>query len=1185
MAEVSSIGPYRLLEPLGHGGMGVVYRARHESTGRAVALKTVRVPAARWLDSIRREIHALTRIRHPGVVRIVDHGVQQGLPWYAMDLLEGETLRHFGQRIWSPYRRLAIPPATPDREGTQQVSATELVQFDSSGTHYEPPEDRLAGLARLSEVPPAAAGELSTVLHLMRRVSATLAFLHGEGFINCDLKPENVLIVDGQPIIIDFGLTSHHPGGYGRELLEAQRGMAGTLPYMSPEQIRGEFVDARSDLYALGCVLYELVVGKAPFTGSPKALISQHLSTEPAPPSALVEGVPPELEHLILKLLEKRLADRFGYADEVAGLLADLSGDVHRLPDYPPARSYLYRPQFAGRAALLAQVREIRDRAATGSGAMVLIGGESGVGKTRFAMEVTCLSPAGTMQIVTSESSLLSPESGRSVGAAPLHALRPLLRAVADRCQEGGPDTTERLLGPRRAVLALYEPLLADVPSRDAVTQPMPLSLEASRQRLFTYLADTLAAFAREQPLLLVLDDIGWADELSLAFLRSLSAEYLSSVPVLILATYRTEDASETVRELAALPHVVSLALPRLDASAVRSMISDMLALREPPAAFVEYVAREAEGNPFFVAEYLRTAVNERLLYRDQLSSWQVLGQDGRSETEYRSLPLPSSLRELIEYRLRNLAPAGQRVGLAAAVLGRETDLDVLLEISDVGDTAAVEGVDELLRRQVLEQPEPGRLRFAHEKLREVIYGHAWPERRRELHARAARALEARLGPRSDGREWAALGHHFAAAQLFEPAARYLKLAADHARATYANGEAIRLYGEAKHQIMEMLLRLAGDSATWERTLIELDEALGDVLVVSGRRDEARLAYDEALARAAQREPELRARLLRKIGKAWESQHAHEQALHFYATAEQALGDDPTHGPAELRDEWIQIQINQLWVYYWLDNVPEMDALIRRLEPVIEQHGSPLQRARFFDTLTMRNLRRDRYVSNEETLLFARRALDACRQSGDLAQQATAQMGLGLALIFNGQVEPALISLEKARAYAERGANPALQARGLTYLGLGARMLGDVERVVTYVEQSERAAAIASARDYVAAAKANRAWVSFKRGDPDTAVAYAREALGIWGSLALVFPLQWMALIPLLQVTFRRDLAQAVDCARRLLAPDQQSLPGDISDALARAVRCWANEDSSGATNALKIAIDLLPAAEAALER
>src|SRR5690606_20244686 len=161
------------------------------------------------------------------VVRIIDHGVQQGLPWYAMDLLEGETLRHFGQRIWSPYRRFSMPPAGPGRQGTQVVSATDLVQLDSTGAHYEPPEDRRSGLARLSEVPPAAAGELSNVLHLMRRVSATLAFLHGEGFINCDLKPENVLLVDNQPIIIDFGLTSHHPGRYGRELLEAQRGKIG----------------------------------------------------------------------------------------------------------------------------------------------------------------------------------------------------------------------------------------------------------------------------------------------------------------------------------------------------------------------------------------------------------------------------------------------------------------------------------------------------------------------------------------------------------------------------------------------------------------------------------------------------------------------------------------------------------------------------------------------------------------------------------------------------------------------------------------------------------------------------------------------------------------------------------------------------------------------------------------------
>src|SRR4051812_17291836 len=86
------IGPYRIIEPLGYGGMGVVMRAQHSVSGHPVALKTVKLPSPLWLHGIRREIQALTRIRHPGIVRILDHGVHQGLPWYAMDLLEGESL-------------------------------------------------------------------------------------------------------------------------------------------------------------------------------------------------------------------------------------------------------------------------------------------------------------------------------------------------------------------------------------------------------------------------------------------------------------------------------------------------------------------------------------------------------------------------------------------------------------------------------------------------------------------------------------------------------------------------------------------------------------------------------------------------------------------------------------------------------------------------------------------------------------------------------------------------------------------------------------------------------------------------------------------------------------------------------------------------------------------------------------
>jgi serine/threonine protein kinase len=1173
--EIGFIGPYRIVEELGAGSMGVVYRARHASSERAVALKTVKVPVPRLLDGIRREIHALTNIRHPGVVRIVDNGVYQGRPWYAMDLLEGESLRSFGKRIWSRYRK-----PWPAVGATEAVSATEGLSADltTSGEPLREPPPRPS--AHVAEQAPAAAGELRAVVQIIRRVCATLAFLHGEGFINRDLKPGNILLVrGGQPVIIDFGLTAYHPGGTGREALEAQRGTEGTIPYMSPEQIRGEFVDARSDLYSVGCLLYELVAGAPPFSGAPRAVLSQHLWSAPVPPSQLVSGVPPALERVILKLLEKGLADRFGHADEVAAELADLGDDVRRLPDFPPARSYLYRPRFVGRDAIVTQLAGLRDSAFAGAGALVLLGGESGVGKTRVAMELTRFAPSARMQIVTSEATTLSSESAAAIGSAPLHTLRPLLQAVADRCQEGGPDVTERLLGDRRSLLALYEPLLAQVPARgSAPPPPLALSVEASRQRLFKYLSETLAALAREQPLLWVLDDLGWADELSLAFLQSLNGEYLAKTPLFILCTYRSEETTDGVAAIAALPHVTHLMLPRLDRGAVQSMVGDMLALPEPPPGFVEFVSRQAEGNPFFVAEYLRTAVTERILYRDQHHSWQLLGRRGGDAEEYESLLLPRSLRELIEQRLRRLSPAARQAGLAAAVLGREADIDVVCEVAALSDDAAVGAMDELLRRQVLEQPEPGRVRFAHDKLREVAYADVGQERLGDFHARAATALETRFADRPEAnRVWATLGHHFASAKRAEPAARYLKLAADHARATHANGEAIRLYREAINQVTQMMLQLTSDGASWNGGLLDLYEALADVLSLGSQRAEARAAYDEALSRTAAERRTARARLYRKVGKTWETQHEHENALINYGLAREVLAAMPVGPSSEARDEWIQVRVDQLWVYYWLNSLREMDVLSRELQPVIERSASPLQRARFLRTQWMRNLRRDRYVAREETVGFARSALAASNESGDAAQILADHFGLGFVLLFHHQPKACAEQLGTAMLMAERGGDLDRQARCLAYLALAARMRGSIEETRTYLDRSVEVAVAAGMRDYVATARANQAWLSLRNRDLAGAIQYAREALEIWRNLTFAFPLQWIALLPRLEAALGlKDVEQAASCAEALLDPSQQLLTGSASDALRRACRSWRGGDRAATVSALEVALKYL---------
>ncbi len=318
-------GPYRVVRPLGHGGMGVVYRAEHVDTGESVALKTVTAPDAGELEALRREIHALRRVDHPGVVRIVAVGVVEGRPWYAMELLEGDTLRSYKRRLagggaaGEPYefptvvRPRSVPPPAGDTGETEEPAPSTV-----------PPVSRATAFTR------AAGGDLPRLLTLIRGVCEALAFVHGLGLVHRDLKPDNVFLRDGgpglppTPVLVDFGLAVSIAGARAHDRYEPGGKLAGSPAYMAPEQIEDAFVDARADLYALGVMLYESVTGTVPFVGSVRQVLAQHLRTLPMPPSGCVVGVPPGLDDLVLHLLQKRPRDRPGYAADVAAALARL---------------------------------------------------------------------------------------------------------------------------------------------------------------------------------------------------------------------------------------------------------------------------------------------------------------------------------------------------------------------------------------------------------------------------------------------------------------------------------------------------------------------------------------------------------------------------------------------------------------------------------------------------------------------------------------------------------------------------------------------------------------------------------------------------------------------------------------------------------------------------------------------
>ena len=922
-----SIGPYRILEVLGRGGMGVVYRAVHPDTGHSAALKTVRVPREGLLQSLRREIHALARIRHPGVVRILDDGLQDGVPWYAMELLEGVTLRHLAARLWSE----ALPAASRSRDRSAPARTAEtphpLAENDVWWTHGLATVDlESAPSGPAAPEPDAAAVELAQhrLLGVARRLCAPLAFLHGEGLVHRDLKPDNVLVrPDGTPVLVDFGLMTQFAGEISREALEVSADRVGTTAYMAPEQILGGLVDARANLYALGCMLYEMLTGQPPFVGSSRSEVLQaHLRLEPTPPSGRVRTLPAALDRLVLRLLAKDPRERLGFADAVAAALAELKTDDGPGEPGPRARAYLYRPRLAGRVDTLAALESQLLRLEEGRGGVLLIGGESGVGKTRLVLEAARLASLRRVRVLTGEcvGATGVDESGPSAGrgrtprgesrvendgrppgngpqrsaqgeppaasgecgdvgggqtsqagerrrpigeplepdgdaarakiaapgvqiaGTPLQALRQPLQAVADSCREHGPAETRRLLGNRARLLARYEPSLAGLPGQETDPEPEELQGHAARLRLYTGLADTFGALAAQRPVLLVLDDLQWADELTLGFLGMLvRSRRLDRSSLLVLGTYRTDEASGALKALLELPGVGQLALGRLGEQDVSTMAGDALAMDPPPALFVRFLARHSEGNPFFVAELLRTAVAEGLLFRDSHARWQVSEESRTQATEavYEALPLPRSVGELIGRRLAGLSAEAWRFAEMAAVLGREADESVVAAAAGAGGTEAFEPIRELTSRQVLEEVQPGRLRFVHDKIREVAYERIAASDRQQLHRSVAGALESLPDAEREER-LAELGRHWEqAGELALAQERYLA-AARRAKDRYAYGEAEQMYRAY----------LALVEKPTEASLAARDELAVSILQVRGRYLESIAEHERELAEA-----------------------------------------------------------------------------------------------------------------------------------------------------------------------------------------------------------------------------------------------------------------------------------------------------------------------------------------------
>jgi serine/threonine protein kinase len=376
------VGPYRVQETLGTGGVGTVYRAVDRRTGEPVALKLLSTGPAldpRAARRLAREFETLAELSHPNVVRVFDTGVHQGYPYLAMELVEGLTLRHYlalngrdggssgngslhrpraperglremhsssattSEDHHAPFSLSAFAEESPSEEASAYSSGPESVRAladaaDEPDTgslgnfdlpyplpSHKTDDAATSGPRPLVDVDLTALNRPERIGRLkdaMLQLCQALAYIHGHGLIHRDLKPSNVMVdEDGMVKLMDFGLAKFLADD---SAVTADGRLVGTFRYMSPEQILGEKIDCRTDLYSLGVILYELLSGRPPFDAkSPYELWQKVLETRPPPLSTLNAKGDPQLVRIAHRLIRKEPDERFQTAEEIFEALSE----------------------------------------------------------------------------------------------------------------------------------------------------------------------------------------------------------------------------------------------------------------------------------------------------------------------------------------------------------------------------------------------------------------------------------------------------------------------------------------------------------------------------------------------------------------------------------------------------------------------------------------------------------------------------------------------------------------------------------------------------------------------------------------------------------------------------------------------------------------------------------------------
>ncbi len=1039
-------GRYRIETLLGRGGMGAVYRAHDDESGQTVAVKTIlSANADEQTRRFRREFRALTRLSHPHIIAVHDFGQANGTPFYVMEYVRGPDLSQFLTRRQTP------------------LSAAEAVRIGV-------------------------------------QVSQALAYIHNQGIIHRDVKPANIMLLEEKsngrgPLhvkLMDFGLVK--VADVSAQLTSSGVWL-GTLKYLSPEQVKGLPVDRRADLYALGLVLFEITTDSFPFQADdPFSLAFQRLSQTPISPLELQPNLPPPLGDLILKLLAEDLSQRYASAEELLGDLAPLADESVVVAPAPPTRAdIVVQPPLVGRKAEMDRLGRALQAAWTEAGRFVLVEGEAGVGKSRLLRELAGLA----RQLGGRRLQGGCYEEERLPYSPFVEALRDLIGGRAERF-----DHLLEGLRPELARLVPTLPLLTEEPAP-------PLQPEQARLRLFDAVTRFLSRLADERPVLLILDDLQWAEEGTLELLHYL-VRNTQDAPIFICGSARHEELdaehplNSLLQGLGRRRLAERLTLGRLSLEAIADMVVGMLAGGPPPTQLAERLYREAEGNPLFIEEMLKAWVEEgRLAWEG--GRWSLVATETLVGPP--SSSMPARVVDLIERRLGRVSDAERDVLMLAAVLGQEFNFDVLLRMApDLDEDSLLDVVDELLRARLLREvyhPREDRYGFTHNKIQQVAYERIHRRRLRRWHQQAGEALLSFYAGRLD-QVVEPLARHFLRADDPRGVAYGLQ-AGDAARTVYANQQALDYYSRAL-ALAERLQQTRPQPAPAQRAarrkhLVKLRRTLTDRFSEEELRTlcfDLGLDYDDLPGQAkADRARELVHHLdaRRRVLELVQVGQRLRPDVSWQDSAE-ALRLAPAGG--ELAEQIVALHRGKAEVHYLVGEYEAARGSFRAALAALPACAWATDAACQKEAEARRGLARvyEAQGHYDDALAQLRAALETLQAAEAPGELALIYMTIGWLQMRQGKYQEAIVSCDKGLRLAPAGDDAAV-AEIYDTLGVIYKSLGEYERAAGYHQRSLALREELDDQPGIARTCNNLSAVGRFQGNFKQAIAYGQRALSV----------------------------------------------------------------------------------------